>query len=100
MPFWGGLNTCNLAQSGRFSKGTLSLTDQWDHRIGLCSQIWDLRALCGSAHMGPAGAAKPLMLFLELMRPLGCMLDPWPDTANYCGEFGPKLLTFGIIVTM
>lgn len=50
--------------------------------------------------MGPAGAAKPLMLFLELMRPLGCMLDPWPDTANYCGEFGPKLLTFGITVTM
>lgn len=40
--------------------------------------------------MVPAGAAKPLMLFLGMMRALGSVLDPQPDTANCCGEFGPK----------
>lgn len=100
VPFWGGLNIFNLAESGWFSEGTPSLTDQWDHRTGLCSQIKDLRPFCGSAHMGPAAAAKPLMLFLGVMRPLGCMLDPHPNIANCCGEFGPKLLTFGRTVTI
>lgn len=39
VPFWGGLNAFNLAESGWFSQGTPSLTDQWDHRTGLLSQI-------------------------------------------------------------
>lgn len=93
VPFWGGLNVFNLVESAWFSEGTPSLTDQWDHRTGLGPQIQHLRAACGSAHMGPAGAAKSLMLFLKMMRPLGCMLGPHLDTANCWREFGPQQST-------
>lgn len=36
----------------------------------------DQRTVCGRPHLGPAGAAKPLVFFLEVMRPFGLNVGP------------------------
>lgn len=72
VPFWGGLNAFHLAEKGSFSEGIPSLTDQWGHRTGLCSQ----KQFVEAPHLDPAASAKTLTLFLEVMRPFGLNVEP------------------------